>query len=729
MAEFETRVFLVLGSIVVAAGGIAGTIKFLAFRKDSERQRLRRRKFAEGDTVALARIALEDNDFERAAMHFMSAERLVDAARAYAKAEMWDRAANTYESLEDYEKAAEYYGRRGDHESQIRAFRKASLWTEAARIAATHGEYGKAATLLMQGGRKADAARMYKKAGQTAQAHLLAAELHEEAGNWELAAHSWTRINKYERAAECLRRAEHWDLAAKAMVRCGAHREAADLLAEHDQPEAAGRIYEQLQMFAAAAKCYGEAGDTSKEARCLFLAGDKMAVIRLRITSGELDEALRVAESIQSVESDFVEATQIAAGLREAAGDSAGALANLRPLLAVQLPIPTRRRVTRHAVELAVAAEQRAVGEGLIDAYLSTAGVASEGEEWTSTLRAELAQLPEDSVVPVPPSQTYEGPVNADPDRDDDFVEAVDRAIERSVHDRHRRESGFFSPAPVHEPSDWPKGIPISLSQRYTDLAPVGKGGNGIVYRARDTLMERDVALKFMIESAMPDELARRYFLREMKVATEMTHSNIVRIYDMGIAENSLYYAMELLHGRPLRDLFEDGVPIPDRAQILSIFEQLCDALSYAHAAGLVHRDIKPDNVFLLHDGTVKLLDFGLAKVFDDGFGEQSILAGTPFYMAPEQIHGRDVDGRVDIYAPGVILYRAMTGHLPFPNGNVLLAHATEPPPDPRSHVPDIGNSICAVIDRALQKKPQDRYATCDELKEAIQLALGGSPW
>lgn len=729
MAEFETRLIMVLGSIAVAAGGIAGTVKFLAMRKDSERQRLRRKKLEEGDTLALARIALEDGDYERAAMHFATSERLVDAARAYAKAEMWDRAAQTYEHLKDYEKAAEYYGHRGDHQSQIRVYRKASLWTEAARVAAAHQEYGKAASLLIKGGLKADAARMYKKAGHKTQAHLLAAELHEEAGQWELAAHSWTRVKKLERAAYCLRRAEHWDLAARAMVKHGAHREAADLLAEHGQPDAAGRIYERLQMFDAAAKCYSKAGDVSREARCRFLSGDKMAVIRLRITSGELDEALRVAESIKTVERDFVEAAQIAAGLRETDGDTKGALSNLRRLLAVTLPLSTRRRVTRHAAELAHQAKLRAVGEEVIEAFLTTSEVTESEETWVPELRADLAELPVDQAQPVPEAKQYDAPSRTDDTGEDDFVEAADRAIERSARDLRIRESGLFSPEPIHAPENWPQGIPVTLAQRYEGLTPIGRGGNGMVYRAVDTLMEREVALKFMIESAMPDELARRYFLREMKVATELTHPHIVRIYDSGITENTLYYSMELLHGKPLRMLFANDVPIADRGVVLRVFEQLCDAVSYAHAAGLVHRDIKPDNVFYQNDGNVKLLDFGLAKVFDDGFGEHSVLAGTPFYMAPEQIHGRDLDGRADVYALGVIFYRAMTGHLPFSTGNVLLAHATEAPPDPRSFVPTISNSICAVIDKALQKKPQDRYASCGELKEAIQFALGETPW
>lgn len=717
---------------MISGGAIIAAVRLLAKRKDGEKQRARQQKIEDGDDIALARIALEEEDYERAAKHFLSAHRQLDAARAFAKAKMWDRAALIHEELEDYAKAAEFHGLRGDHEAQMRVYRKAGLWVEAAKVAASHEEYGKAATLLMKCGRKSDAARMYKKAGQLKQAYLIAAELNEEAGKWELAAHSWTRIKDYKRAATCLVKAKHWDLAAKAMIRSGQNREAADILAEHGQPDAAGGIYERLQMFAEAAACYEKAGETARQAHCLHLSGDKMAVIQLRVAIGELDEALRVAESFRSQEPDFIEAIQIAAGLREAEGDMPGALTNMRRLLTVHLPLPTRRRITRRAAEIALDIEQRAVGEELVTNFLNEASVTELDEDWVPALRRRLGGLEQDEAAPVPEAQVYEVAPAATFDDDDDFVEAIHMEIERSSRRKSRAESGFFqaeTPDKTEKPSDWPTGVPLVLAQRYENFAPIGRGGNGIVYRARDTLLNTDVALKFMIESAMPDELARRYFLREIQVAKDLHHPNIVAIHDIGIADTTLYYAMELLEGQPLLRLFDGENPIADRTLVLRIFEQLCDALTYAHGLGVVHRDIKPDNVFVLKNGHVKLLDFGLAKVFDDGFGEQSILAGTPFYMAPEQIHGRNIDGRVDVYALGVIFYRAMTGHLPFPDGNVLLAHATQAPPDPRSHVMGLTDSVCAVISRALQKHPEDRYPNCKAMKTAIQGALGGNTW
>jgi serine/threonine-protein kinase len=153
--------------------------------------------------------------------------------------------------------------------------------------------------------------------------------------------------------------------------------------------------------------------------------------------------------------------------------------------------------------------------------------------------------------------------------------------------------------------------------------------------------------------------------------------------------------------------------------------EQLTAALDYAHGQGLVHRDIKPDNVLIARDGTLKLLDFGLARFRDESFGEQSVLAGTPYYMAPEQLDGSSVDHRADIYALGVVLFRMFTGQLPFTEGNVFVSHAVEPVPDPRKWVASLPQGIVDVLFKTMAKKPVDRYNTCRDILKDVKQALG----
>ena len=270
----------------------------------------------------------------------------------------------------------------------------------------------------------------------------------------------------------------------------------------------------------------------------------------------------------------------------------------------------------------------------------------------------------------------------------------------------------------------WPSGVPAALATRYGGLSRLGQGGNGVVFKATDKLLGRTVVLKFMLEGSMPTDMARKYFLREVKLAANLNHPNIVHIYDMGETDGTPWYAMEFVDGRPLTAFLPIGSPVSDHAWLLNVLEQLCAALDHAHQAGLIHRDIKPDNVLVASDGSVKLLDFGLARGRGEGFGELSVLAGTPYYMAPEQLDGSNVDQRADIYALGVILFRMLTGQLPFTDGNVFVAHAVAPVPDLRKLNPQVPQAAAQVVYCAMAKKPADRYPACRPLFEAVRVAL-----
>lgn len=259
----------------------------------------------------------------------------------------------------------------------------------------------------------------------------------------------------------------------------------------------------------------------------------------------------------------------------------------------------------------------------------------------------------------------------------------------------------------------WPAGVPRSMSHRYNYLQILGQGGHGVVYRARDTMLERHVVLKLLVQSVLGTDVARRYFQREVKLAASLNHPNIVHIYDVGEAEGVLWYAMEFVDGVPLAQYLLPGQPLADPGFQYSVFSQLCEALDHAHTQGILHRDVKPDNVLVASDGTVKLFDFGLARAADQGFGEYSLLLGTPHYMAPEQLTGGTITRATDIYALGILLYRLVAGEVPFREGNVFAAHVLEPVPDPRRLVPSISPQTVAVLMKLLAKKPEDRYSNC----------------
>jgi len=272
----------------------------------------------------------------------------------------------------------------------------------------------------------------------------------------------------------------------------------------------------------------------------------------------------------------------------------------------------------------------------------------------------------------------------------------------------------------------WPGGVPRAIAERYSNLELLGQGGHGIVFRATDDLLDRRVVLKFLASSSMTQETARRYFLREFKVAAALDHPNIVKLYDIGIADGNLYYAMEHVPGQTLGAYLSQSKALHDLDFVRSVMAQLCAALDYAHAQQVLHRDVKPNNVLVTPEGVVKLFDFGLARLQSDADRDQSMMVGTPYYMAPEQQFNGQIDHRIDIYALGVVLFRMVAGRLPFTEGNVFLAHAVAPVPDPRTFNPDLPAELAAVIARMMAKRADDRFPNGKAVMQALAPLLSG---
>jgi tetratricopeptide (TPR) repeat protein len=274
---------------------------------------------------------------------------------------------------------------------------------------------------------------------------------------------------------------------------------------------------------------------------------------------------------------------------------------------------------------------------------------------------------------------------------------------------------------------------------RYRLVRWLGEGGMGVVYEAEHVDIERRVALKILRYDLSQKAEMAAVFRAEARAASRTGHPNIVEIYDFGeLPDGRLYICMELLDGKDLVPASETDVRSP--AEVIAIFRQLCKALGAAHKAGIVHRDIKPENIILVRkggrDGVVKVVDFGISAVL--GQERRGKIAGTPHYMAPEQIRGQPFDGRLDIYACGCVAFELLTGNPPFPNEaleEVLVAHVDHPPPSFRQVRPDLQlpPQLEQVVMRCLSKKPDDRYANTDELEAALceaQIACGlRTPW
>jgi eukaryotic-like serine/threonine-protein kinase len=260
---------------------------------------------------------------------------------------------------------------------------------------------------------------------------------------------------------------------------------------------------------------------------------------------------------------------------------------------------------------------------------------------------------------------------------------------------------------------------------RFLVQSRLGRGGMATVYRAQDPSIGRDVAIKFLHASLSEDDECRMRFLREARAAGALSHPNIVVVHDVGEIDRRPYMAMELVEGASLSELLEKTPQMPLRDVVL-IGVQLARALDYAHARGIVHRDIKPGNIMLLRaDNAVKVADFGIAHMDggDDERTQVGSVMGTPQYMSPEQTRGEKVDGRSDLFSAGIVLYQMLAGKRPF-KGDSLVAIAThiataEPAPLNQAR-PDIPPSLRRVVDRCLAKQPAQRYQTGKELADAL---------
>jgi serine/threonine protein kinase len=280
----------------------------------------------------------------------------------------------------------------------------------------------------------------------------------------------------------------------------------------------------------------------------------------------------------------------------------------------------------------------------------------------------------------------------------------------------------------------------VTKAGRYEIVGELGRGAMGIVYKAVDPVIGRTVAVKTIRLSEEGTGLNRAELLvrfqTEARAAGLLTHPNIVVVYDAGEEDGLYYITMELVEGKSLQTLLDGGhsFPLP---RTLRIMDQTCSALQFAHERNVVHRDIKPANLMLTADDTVKITDFGTAKILQFGSTQQtSHVMGTPSYMSPEQVKGRAVDGRSDIFSLGVMLYEMITGEKPFPGQNittVIYKIVNEDAVPPRQIDPSIHPGISTVVMKALAKEPEQRYQSCREMLEDLrnyraQAIAGGNP-
>ena len=645
------------------------------------------------------RTSVAGEMYEKAGEHGRAGECFTEAgfhrqaAQCYVRAQSWEEAARALErvleeesprlasaeeSRKDHRKlvlqAARLYEEAGRPEAALAVLERGGCPAQAAEIAMRLEQFAKAAELFQRARDGLRAAQALQRLGDRKAAARMLGEYHRDRGDDEEAAAHLEDAGELLDAGDLYRKLEKLAKAGECYERAGDPGQAAEMYRLAGDPARAAACFESAGRALEAAQCWAEAGDPRREADLLVRAGRALEAGERYHAQGLHDDAIKVLQQIAPGQPDFVAAAALLGGIFRARGLHSLAIKKLAQ--ATQGREPSRESLGLH-YSLATAHE--------------SAG--------------ELAQA----------SELYEKILALD------FHHA-------DVSERLARLRAA-APAPAASAGEARSEAATRPERpgRYEVLAELGRGGMGIVYKARDTVLDRVVAWKVLPDALKENPQALRNLLREAKAAAQLNHPNIVTVYDAGDQDGRTYIAMEFVDGTTLKEILRRRKTIPLNAVVV-ILSQMCEALAYAHEKKIVHRDVKTANTMWTRDRKAKIMDFGLAKVVEEVRNHTTLVSGTPYYMSPEQTLGRSVDQRTDLYSLGITAFELATGVLPFREGNVPYHHVHTPAPDPRELCPELPAALAAVISRCLRKDPAERYASAREIASELRsLAPTGS--
>jgi tetratricopeptide (TPR) repeat protein len=650
-----------------------------------------------GRSSVAAEMFEKQGDHRRAADAYAQVGFHRHAAQAYVRCQDWEKAAGSLEEViaeeghrvgtgqQDVRKqkelrtlilqAGKLFEQAGKLERAEAVLERGGCVVAAAEMALRLEHFAKAATLFQNAAQPLRAAEALEAMGERREAARLRGEYHRDQGDDEEAARWLQESGDQVAAGDLLRKLERYAEAGSCYELQGDSANAAEMFQLAGEPLRAAHAYEKGEHLRDAAACYAEAGDFQRQADLLARAGEHLAAGEIYHREGLPDEAIKVLQRVEPGTRGFGQASALLGSIFRAKGMHSLSIKKLR----------------------------QAIGEaGLsrenLDAYYTLANVHELAEDWNEA------------------------------------VEIYEKILAFDYHyaDVETRLAAARAKAVAAGTSEAPTSATRGAQTpgqpgRYEVLGELGRGGMGIVYKARDTVLDRVVAYKVLPDALKENPQALRNFLREAKSAAQLNHPNIVTVYDAGEQDGRYYIAMEHVDGTTLKEILRRKKQISPNG-VLHVLVQMCEALAYAHEKKIVHRDVKTANTMWTRDKKAKIMDFGLAKVVEEVRNHTTLISGTPYYMSPEQTLGRNVDHRTDIYSLGVTLFELATGQLPFREGNVPYHHVHTPPPDPRMLAPELPELLCRIIRRCLEKTPDARYQSTREILAEVRAATAPRP-